>query len=77
MSWTIRGYSAKTGRVSSELEADDALREIFRAVLGLPDDDPMFACFPLEAEAVRTEVERVLHVSLDDPGQEYFLEYDE
>jgi hypothetical protein len=63
--------------VSSELEADDALREIFREILGLPRDDIMFACFPLEEEAVRAEVARVLRISLDDPNQDYFLEHEE
>ena len=71
----IRGFEATGDGPVSEVSVDELLRDIFRAMLKVPDHDPMFDSFPL-SDLTAPQLGALLKCSLDDSKLVYFLEFD-
>ena len=75
MSWMVRRADPVTDRLAEEVDLDEALRSVFRTMLGGAESDAMLDSYPLD-EAIVARINEMFALTLDPGGGHWFLEYD-
>lgn len=75
MSWMLRRADSVTDRLAEEVDLDEALRALFRMVLGCPESDFMYDSYPID-EPTLVLINEKFGLGLDPTQGPWFLEYD-
>lgn len=71
--WTLRSYAKNSDRLVSERVLPEIPPEQMRSLLGLPEDDPMFDCYPVTDRFVG--ILRGFGWQIEQNSVENFVEY--
>ena len=72
----LRGYARHGDSLAVELPVNQAEVNVLQRALGLPEDDPMYDCYPVGADQLRA-LQPYINDWADLEGYDFFLECDE
>lgn len=72
----LRWFEKKGKNLVGEKILDDAKLEQLQKLFGIPPENPMYDCYPVESSEQIEYIQKLLNFKLDTQSYEYFVECD-